>query len=105
MVFFNLKKHDVHLIIEELGKFNFELNVIPNRSEKYMSFRLDSKFVFIYSFQFSSSWWYSLVKNLGESYFKHFTQEFDDEVLDLFKQKGFYPNVYIYIYIYIYITT
>ena len=55
MVFCNLKKHDVHLIMEELGKFNFELNVIPNRSEKYMSFRLDSKFVFIYSFQFSSS--------------------------------------------------
>ena len=30
MVFHNLKYYDSHLIIQELGKFNLNINVIPN---------------------------------------------------------------------------
>ena len=37
----------------------------------------------------------SLVKNLGEIDFKHLSQEFDSEVLDLVKQKRFYPYEYV----------
>ena len=33
----------------------------------------------------------SLVKNLNKNYLKYLRQEFDDNVLDLVKKKGFYP--------------
>ena len=34
VVFHNFKNYDSHLIIEELGKFNFKKNIIPNGLEK-----------------------------------------------------------------------
>ena len=34
IVFHNLKNYGSHLIMQELGKFNFKLNVIPNGLEK-----------------------------------------------------------------------
>ena len=37
----------------------------------------------------------SLVKNLGKDYFKYLSQEFDNNVLNLVKQKGFYPDKYM----------
>ena len=52
VVFHNLKNYDSHLIMQELGKFNFEIN-IPNRLEKHMSFiNSNNNLVFIDSFQF-----------------------------------------------------
>ena len=48
----SLKKYDAHLIMEELGKFDFKINVIPNGLGKYMSFSLDNKLFLIDSFQF-----------------------------------------------------
>ena len=41
------------------------------------------------SFQFLSSSLDSLDKNLGKDDFKYLIQEFDNNVLDLVKQKGF----------------
>ena len=41
--FHNLKKHDCYLIMQELGKFNLRINVIPNRLEKYMSFTIKNQ--------------------------------------------------------------
>ena len=38
IIFHNSKGYDSHLIFCELNKFHVELNVIPNRSEKYMAF-------------------------------------------------------------------
>ena len=35
VVFHNLKNYDSHLIMQELGKFNLEINVILNGLEKY----------------------------------------------------------------------
>ena len=32
----NLKNCDSHLIVEELGKFNLKISVVPNGLEKYM---------------------------------------------------------------------
>ena len=32
----NLKNYDGHLVMQELGKFNSKINVIPNGLEKYM---------------------------------------------------------------------
>ena len=37
----------------------------------------------------------SLLKNLSKYDFKYLSQEFDNNVLDLFKQKAFYPYEYM----------
>ena len=50
---------------------------------------------FIDSFQFLSSSLSSLVKKLGKDDFKYLRQEFDNDVLDLVKQKPFYPYEYV----------
>ena len=34
------------------GKFNKDINVIPNNMEKYMTFMIDKNIIFIDSFQF-----------------------------------------------------
>ena len=74
--------------MQELGKFNLKLSVIPNGLEKYMSFTIGNKLTFIDSFQFLSSSLDSLVKNLNTDDFKYLSHEFDNNVLDLVKQKG-----------------
>ena len=91
IVFHNLKNYNSHLIMQELGKFHFKTNVISNGLEKYMTFNIHNKLIFIDSFQFLSSSSDDLVLNLGKDDFKYLNQEFDSKVLDLAKQKGFYP--------------
>ena len=73
--------------MQEVGKFNPEISVIPNGLEKYMSFTIDNKLRSVNGFQFLNSSFDSLVKNLGKNYFKYLSQEFDNNVLDLVKQK------------------
>ena len=87
VVFHNLKNYDSHLIIQELVKFNLKINVILNGLEKYRSFSINNKLSFIDSFQFLSSSLDSLVKNLDKDDFKYFNQEFDNNALNLVKQK------------------
>ena len=70
---------------------NIEINVIPNELEKCMNFPINNKLSFIDSLQFLISSLDSLVKNLNKDDFKHLNQEFDNNVLDLGKEKGFYP--------------
>ena len=94
-VFHNLKNYDSHLIMQELGKFNLKINVIPNGLENYMIFNIDNMLSFIESFQFLSSSLHSLVKNINKDHFKYLSQEFDNNVLDLVKQKGFCPYEYM----------
>ena len=72
IVFQNLKKYDSHFTMQELGKFHLKISVIPIGLEKY-------------------SW----VKDLDKDNFNHLSQEFDNDVLDLFQQKGFYPYEYM----------
>ena len=60
-----------------------------------MNFSINKKLRFIDSFQFLSSSWDSLAKYLNKDDFKYLSQEFDNDVLDLVKQKGFYPYEYI----------
>ena len=52
IIFQYLKNYDSPLIMEELGKCDFKINIIPNRSEKYMSFNITNKLRFVESFQF-----------------------------------------------------
>ena len=95
IVFYNLKKYDSYLIMQELGTFNLEITVIPNGLEKYMSYIINNKLSSIDSVQFLSFSLYSLVKNLSKNNFKHLIQEFDSNVVDLVKQKLFYPYEYM----------
>ena len=53
-----------------------------------MSFSINSMLSFIDSFQFQRSSLDSLVKKLDKFDFKYFSQEFDNNVLDLVKQKS-----------------
>ena len=40
--------------MQELGKFNLTINIIPNDSEKYMSFSINDNLSFLDSVQFLS---------------------------------------------------
>ena len=81
--------------MQELGKFNLKINAIPNRLEKYMGFNINNKLSFIDNVQLLSSSLNSWLKNLSKDDFKYFSQEFENNVLDLVKQKGFYPFEYM----------
>ena len=59
--------------------------------EKYLIFNVNNKLSVIDSSQFLSSSLDSLVKNLTKDDFKYLSQLFDNNVLDLVKQKGFNP--------------
>ena len=61
--------------MQELGNFNLEINVIPNGLEKYLSFSINNKLLFINSFQFLSSSLNILVKNLNKDDFKYLSEE------------------------------
>ena len=78
VIFHYLKNYDSHLIMQELGKFDLNINVIQNGLEKYMSFSINNKLSFIDSFQFLSSPLDRLVKNLAKDDFKYSSQEFDN---------------------------
>ena len=77
--------------MQEIGKFDVKVNVIPNRLEKYMAFTINNNLVFIDSMQFMNSSLDSLVKNFSDNDFKYLSQEFSDYLLKLVKQKGVYP--------------
>ena len=66
--------------MQKLGKFNFKINVMPDILEKYMSFSINSKLVFIDSLRFLSSSLDSLVKNLNKNDFKYLSKEFDNKI-------------------------
>ena len=52
-----------------------------------MSFSINNKSIFIDRFQFLNSSLDSLIKNLDKNQFKYLSQELDNNVLDLVKQK------------------
>ena len=43
VIFHNLKGYDSHLLMQEIGKFKRDLNVIPNNMEKYLSFSVGTE--------------------------------------------------------------
>ena len=95
IVFSNLKNFDYHVIKQEVGKFVFKINVTPNRLREYMSFNMNNELIFIDTFLFLPFSSDSSVKNLSKDDFRHLSQWFDTNVLDLVKQKTFYTFEYI----------
>ena len=51
-MFHSLKNYDAHVITQELRKFDFKINIVPNGLNKYMSFSVDNNLFFIHKFQF-----------------------------------------------------
>ena len=47
VIFHNLKNYDSHVIMQEIGKFSFKINIITIGLEKHVSFNIDSKLAFI----------------------------------------------------------
>ena len=81
--------------MQEIGKFDVKVDVIPNGLEKYIAFTINKNLVFIDSMQFMNSGLDKLVKNLTDKDFKYLSQEFNDEQLNLVKQKGVYSYEYM----------
>ena len=64
VIFHNLRGYNSHLLMQETGKFDTKVNVIPNGLEKYMAFTININLVFIDSMQFMNSSLDALVRNL-----------------------------------------
>ena len=70
-MFHNLRRYDSHLMMQVIDKFDVEVNVIRNESEKYMPFAINKNLVFIGSMQFMNSSLNALVKSLADNYFEY----------------------------------
>ena len=68
VIFHNLRGYDSHLIMQEIGKFNKDINVIPYNMEKYMTFMIGS-LIFTDSFQFMNQSLSNLANNLPKDGF------------------------------------
>ena len=66
LILHNLKGYDIDLIMQEIGKFDVKISVIPNGLEKYMAFTINRNLVFIDNIQFMDFGLNALVKNLSE---------------------------------------
>ena len=56
-------------MMQELGKFDLKINIIPKVIEKYMSFSISVKFTIKHRFYFFSASLDDLVHNLGKMTF------------------------------------
>ena len=101
VVFHNLRGYDGHLIMQEIGKYAKDITVIPNTSEKYITFTMN-RLVFIDSIQFLNESLENLVKNLKDakdmSIFSNLLDGFKSyniEIIKLLAKKGVYPYDYM----------
>ena len=94
VVFHNLRGYDSHFIMQEIGKFDLDIDVIPTNSEKYLSFTWGKILVFIDSFQFMASSLDKLASNLPADKYINLEKEFDKDKVSLLKRKGVYCYEY-----------
>ena len=71
VIFRNLKGYDSHLIIEEVGKCDVKVNVLPDGLKKYMTFTINKNQIFIDSMQLMNSSLDALVQNLSDNDFRY----------------------------------
>ena len=71
VIFDNLRGYDSHLIMQEIGKFDVKISVIPYGLEKCMAFTINKNLIFIDNMQFMNSSLDALVKNLSDDDFKY----------------------------------
>ena len=94
VIFHNLRGYDLHLIMQEIGKFKKDINVIPKNMAKYMAFMIGN-LIFTGSFQFMNKSLSDLADNLPKDSFYHKKKEFGTENLELITRKGVYPCGYM----------
>ena len=100
IIFHNIRGYDSHLLMESSGKMckGKKLRVIPNHSEKYLSFSVGD-LRFIDSLQFLNELLETLVGNLskeGISKFETLASHFPDkEHFDILLRKGVYPYDFV----------
>ncbi|KAE9522371.1 hypothetical protein AGLY_017202, partial [Aphis glycines] len=100
-IFFHNLAYDSHFIIRELGCNDKDIHVIPNSSEKYISFSkaIAPKFniKFVDTYRFMAEKLSKLAKNLSEdkSRFRETIKIFSIEMLDLVTRKGVFPYEYV----------
>ena len=88
VIFHNLRGYESHLIIKEINKFDVKASLLPNGLEKYIAFTININLVFIDSMKFMNNPSLdSLFKNLSDTNFKYFPEEFSSEFSKLVKQK------------------
>ncbi|XP_060855571.1 uncharacterized protein LOC132933276 [Metopolophium dirhodum] len=100
-IFFHNLSYDSHFIIRELGCDDKDIHIIPNSSEKYISFskeiapRFSIKFVD--TFRFMSESLSKLAANLSEDKlrFRETLKIFSIKSLDLVTRKGVFPYEYV----------
>ena len=68
VIFYNLRGYDSHLIMQEIRKFNKDINVIPNNMKKYMTFMIGN-LIFTDSFHFMNQRLSNVVNNLLKAVF------------------------------------
>ncbi|CAB3999568.1 Gastrula zinc finger [Paramuricea clavata] len=95
VVFHNLRGYDSHLIMQEIGKFKMDVNMIPNNMEKYISFSLGKNLVFIDSIQFMASSLEALVSNLSPEDFRIVGKRWKGEDFNIVTQKGVFPYEFL----------
>ena len=88
VIFHNLSGHNSYLIMQEIGEFNKDSNIIPNNMEKYLALMIDINLIFIDSFQFMNQSLSDLANNLPKDGFCHTKNEFGSNNLELITKKG-----------------
>jgi len=95
IVFHNLRGYDAHHIIKHLtndSDFETNISVIPNNTERYISFEIE-KLRFLDSYQFLSSSLDTLVGNLPKDQFRYTKRYLSED--DLVFRKGIFPYEYM----------
>ncbi|XP_075214869.1 uncharacterized protein LOC142320765 [Lycorma delicatula] len=94
----NSSNYDSHFIVRELGYDEKQITVIPNSTEKYISFskrindRISVRFIDTYRFMASSLDY--LVKTIPTDKFNHTKRFFNESDMPLVTRKGVYPYEY-----------
>ena len=86
-IFHNLEGYDGHLIFMELNNFNVDIQVIPKRSEKYMSIIVNRNIVFLDSNQLYKGSLDSHASIFKDSDFKYIVSELGVDQLEIQKRK------------------
>ena len=79
--------------MQEIGKSNKDINVIPNNMEKYLAFMIDRNLIFIDSFQFMNQNLSNLANNLPKDGFYHTKNEFGSNNLELIIKRVYIPMI------------
>ncbi|RZF45535.1 hypothetical protein LSTR_LSTR005737 [Laodelphax striatellus] len=99
VILHNLSQYDAHFIILSLGCDQEKIDIIPNTSEKYITFSKHTKngltLRFIDSMRFMNSSLSNLANDLSREDFVHVKKFFPESKLDLVCKKANFPYEYV----------